>query len=138
MTARLTLKRDGGSTKSREETCIQFRQDREPTCKQLRRQRRTKPIGRREIGILSILHAMTTGVFFSQSWDRFRLPGEKPPANRRGCEQYTHKYSTYRVHSMITFHHANTRGSGAKLRIAHLCVPNTIVIHVPCLVLCRT
>ena len=28
------------------------------------------------------------------------------------CEQYTHKYSTYRVaHSMITFHHANTRGS---------------------------
>ena len=28
------------------------------------------------------------------------------------CEQYTHKYSTYRVgHSIITFHHANTRGS---------------------------
>ena len=34
------------------------------------------------------------------------------------CVHYTHKYSTYRVaHSMITFHHANTRGS-----IAHLCV----------------
>ena len=31
------------------------------------------------------------------------------------CEQYTHKYSTYRVaHSMITFHHANTRSSRLK------------------------
>ena len=43
------------------------------------------------------------------------------------------------LHSMITFHHANTRGSrAAKLRIAHLCVPKTIVIHVSCLVPCRT
>ena len=37
------------------------------------------------------------------------------------------------LHSMITFHHAKTRGSrAAKLRIAHLCVPKTFVIHVSC------
>ena len=42
------------------------------------------------------------------------------------------------LHSMITFHHANTRGSTAQLRIAHHCVPKTIVIHVSCLILCRT
>ena len=56
------------------------------------------------------------------------------------CEQCTHKYSTCRVaHSIITFHHANTRGSrAARLRIAHLCVPKTIVIHVSCLIPCRT
>ena len=42
------------------------------------------------------------------------------------------------LHSMITFHHVNTRGSRAgRLRIAHLCVLETIVIHVSCLVLCR-
>ena len=35
------------------------------------------------------------------------------------------------LHSMITFHHANTRGSRAgRLRNAHLCVPETIVINV--------
>ena len=46
------------------------------------------------------------------------------------CEQYTHTYSTYSVaHSIITFHHANTRVS----RIAHLCVFLIIVIHVSCL-----
>ena len=40
---------------------------------------------------------------------------------------------------MITLHHANTRGSrAARLRIAHLCVPKTIVIHVSCLIYCRT
>ena len=27
------------------------------------------------------------------------------------CEQYTHKYSTYRVAQQIAFHHAHTRGS---------------------------
>ena len=40
------------------------------------------------------------------------------------CGQYTHKYSTYRV--------------AQQLRIAHLCVPETIVIHVSCLAPCRT
>ena len=56
------------------------------------------------------------------------------------CEQYTHRYSTHRVaHSMITFHHANTRGSTAgRLRIAHLCVTKTIVTHASCLIPCRT
>ena len=34
------------------------------------------------------------------------------------------------LHSMITFHRANTRGSRAgRLRIAHLCVLNTIVLR---------
>ena len=43
------------------------------------------------------------------------------------------------LHSMITFHHANTRGArAAKLRFAHLCVHKTVVIHVSCLIPCRT
>ena len=43
------------------------------------------------------------------------------------------------LHSMITFHHANTRGSRTgRLRIAHLCVPKSIVILVSCLIRCRT
>ena len=57
-----------GSTDSRGETCTHLRQDRGQTCKQLRhrRQRGTKPSGRRAIGILSILQALTIGDF-SQS-----------------------------------------------------------------------
>ena len=40
---------------------------------------------------------------------------------------------------MITFHHANTLGSrAARLRIAHLLCHETIVIHVSCLLPCRT
>ena len=35
--------------------------------------------------------------FFLRVRKGFWLPGEIPPANRRVCEQYTHKYSTYRV-----------------------------------------
>ena len=43
------------------------------------------------------------------------------------------------LHSMITIHNANTRGSrAAKLRIADLCVPKTSVIHVSRLIPCRT
>ena len=38
------------------------------------------------------------------------------------------------LHSMITIHHANTGGS----RAARLKIPQTIVIHVSCLVPCRT
>ena len=47
----------------RKKTCRQLRQDRRPTRKQLRhrRQRGTQPSGRRAIGILSILQALTTG-----------------------------------------------------------------------------
>ena len=139
MTTWLTLKQVGGFTNSRGETCRQIRQDRRPTCKQLRhrRQRGTKPIGRRAIGILSILQAQTAGECFSKSQDRFQLPGEKPPANRRwGVNSTsTHKTRT-ELHSMIALHHANTRGSSS--RIAHLCVSKTKVIHVSCLVLGRT
>ena len=48
------------------------------------------------------------------------------------CEQYTHKYSTYRVaHSIITCHHANTRGSRQGFQV--FCVLKMIVIHVSCL-----
>ena len=43
------------------------------------------------------------------------------------------------LHSMITFHHVNTHGSRAgRLRIAHQCVPKTLIIHVLCLFPCRT
>ena len=78
-------KKAGGSTKSRRETFRQLRQDRGPTCQQLRHRRQigTKRTGRRTIGILSILQALTIGEFFSEL-GQFRLPGEKPPANRRG------------------------------------------------------
>ena len=49
-TTRLTLKQDGGSSKSRGETCRQLRHP---------RQTGIKPIGRRAIGILSILQGLT-------------------------------------------------------------------------------
>ena len=57
-----STKQVGGST-GRRETCRQLRQDRGPTCKQLRhrRQHGTKPSGRRAIGILCILQALTIG-----------------------------------------------------------------------------
>ena len=53
-------KQVGGSTKGRGETCRQIRQDHKPTCKQLRHRRQsgTKFIGRRAIGIFSILHGL--------------------------------------------------------------------------------
>ena len=73
--------------------------------------------------------------FFSES-DRFRLPGEKPPTNRWECEQYTHNTARTELHSITTFHHANTRGS--RSRIAHLGVLETMVIDVSCLISCRT
>ena len=114
MTTRLTLKQIEGSTTGRGETCRKLGQDRGPTCKQLRqrRQRGTKPIGRRAIGTLSILQALTTGIFL-----RVRTGF--------GCLE-TNTACTV-LHSMITFHHANTSGSrAAKLRIAHLCVPKKL------------
>ena len=56
------------AVQGRGETCRHLRQDGGPTCRQLRyrRQRGTKPIGRRAIGILSILLTLTTGEFFSE------------------------------------------------------------------------
>ena len=65
----VTLKQVVGSTRGRGETCRQLRQGRGPTCRQLRHRRQsgTKPTGRRAIGILSILQALTIGdIFFSQ------------------------------------------------------------------------
>ena len=75
----------------------------------------------------------TNGYFQGQKIDRillYRIPAvNSTPTNTARTE----------LHSMITFHHANTRGSRAgRLRIAHLCVPETIVIHVSCLIPCRT
>ena len=102
------------------ETCRQLRQDRGPTCKQLRhrRQRGTKPIGRRALGILSILQALTCGDFFSE------LRHVSVAWTTDGCVNST-PTNTARTEldSMIAFHHANTRGSrAAKLKIAHFCV----------------
>ena len=75
---------------------------------------------------------------FCQSSDWFRLPGENLQTTDRRCEQYTTNTARTELPSMITFHHANTRGSRAgRIRIAHLCVPKTIVIHVSCLIPCR-
>ena len=136
MTTWLTLKQVGGSTKGRGETCRQLRQDRGWTCKQLRhhRQRGTKPIGRRAIGILSILQALTTGDFFSEL-------GQVSVARRKNlqptdwvCEQYTHKYSTYRVaqHDHISSReHAwlKLQSSGLHIFVSF----KAIVIHVSCL-----
>ena len=140
-TTPLTRKQIGGSTDSRGETCRHLRQDRGPTCKKLRhhRQHGTKPSGRQTIGILSILQALTTGEFFSEL-------GQDTVAWRKTSSQPTRCVNSTptntartELHGMITFHHANTRGSrAARLRIAHLCVLRTIVIHVSCLVPCRT
>ena len=118
MTTQLTRKQVGGSTKGRGETCRQLRQDRGPTCKQLRhrRQHGTKPSGRRAIGILSILQALTTGDFFSQlaqvlvAW---RKTSSQPTGG--SCPKILKSTPTNtartQLHSMITFHHANTGGS---------------------------
>ena len=105
-----------------------------PTCKQLRHhnQRETKPCGRRGIGFLNILQALTTGDFFLRVRTVIGcLEKNLQPTDGR-CEQYTHKCSTYTVAQ----HHANGRGS--RKRIAHLCVPQTLVIHVSCRIPCRT
>ena len=76
-------------------------------------------------------------VIFLRSQDRFRLLGEKPPANRRRV--WTAHPQIQHVQSCTTWSHFITRGlRAAQLRIAHLCVPKTIVIHVSCLISCRT
>ena len=111
-----------------------LRQDRGSTCQKLRhrRQRGIKPSGRRAIGILSILQALTTGEFFL----RVRTGFGCCPTNRRVVWTVHTNTARTELHSITTFHHANRRGS--RLRIAHLCVPRTIVIHVSCLIPCRT
>ena len=105
MTSWLKLKQVGVSTNSRGETCRQIHQDRRPTCKQLRhrRQRGIKPIGRRAIGILSILQARRLVIFGGS-----------------GVVNSTRRNKARTEFSMITIHQANTRSSSS--RIAHLCV----------------
>ena len=77
----------------------QLRQGRGSTCRQLHhhRQRGTKPIGRRTIGILSILQALTTGEKFLRVGTGFGCLVKSLQTTDGRCEQYTHKYSTYRV-----------------------------------------
>ena len=64
--------------------------------------------------------------FFLRLRTGFGCLEKKPPANRRSEVWTVHPQITARtgLHSMITFHQANTRGSSS--RIAHLCVPETI------------
>ena len=83
----------------------------------------TKPSGRRAIRILSILQGPTTGDFFLRVRTGFGCL-EKTSSQPTGCVNSTPTISARtELHSTITFHHANTRGSrAAKLRIAHLCV----------------
>ena len=93
--------------------------------------RNTSPTGR-AIGILSILQVLTIGDFFSEQ-GHVSIAWKKTSSQPTGSVNSTPtKTARTELHSMITFHHANTRGSrAAKLRIAHHCVPKTIVIHVP-------
>ena len=85
--------------KGRLETCRQLRQGRRPTCRQLRHRHQsgTKPIGRRTIGILNILQALTIGDFFLRVRTGFGCLEKNLQPTDGGCEKYTHKYSTYRV-----------------------------------------
>ena len=85
-TTRLTLKQAGGSTKSRGETC-----------QQLRHRIGTKPSGGRAIGILSILQALTSVKIFLRVRTGFGCLEKNLQPTDGECEQYTHKYSTYRV-----------------------------------------
>ena len=136
----MTPKQVGGSTKGRGETCKLLRHRGQPADSFVIVVKvEPDPIGRRATGILSILEALTIGDFFSEL-------GQVPVAWRKTSKQPTGGVNSTptntartELHSMITFHHANTRGSrAAKFRIGHLCVPKTIVIHVSCLIPCRT
>ena len=68
------------------------------------------------LGIISILQGVT--IWFRLLGENSRTGGvNSTPANTARAE----------LHSMITFHHANSRGSRAgRLRIAHLCVPKQL------------
>ena len=125
-----TLAQTGGSKKSRGETCRQLRP---------RQQIGIETSGRRAIGIPSILHGLTIREFFRVRTsfgclEKNFQTNDGEEVNRTPLIQHVQMRTV-----MITFHHANTRGSRAsRLRIAHLYVPKTNVIHVSCLVPCRT
>ena len=55
-----------------------------PTCKQLRHHRQIGPNPVEDEQLNSQHSSSPDDWWFSQSLDRFELPGEKPPANRRG------------------------------------------------------
>ena len=93
-----------------------------------RRQSGTKLIVRRA-------KALTIGEFFSELGQvsvAWRKTSSQPTGGVNSTPTNTARTE---LHSMITFHHANTRGSRAgRLRIAHLCVLRIIVIHMSCFI----
>ena len=79
------------------------------------------PLEDEQLGIFFILQALTICDFID-SWDKFRLLGEKPPANRRGVSSTPTQTAFSELHSTILLQNASTRGSrAAKLSI--VCVP---------------
>ena len=110
----LTPKPDGGSTNSRGETCRQLRH---------RHRSGIESIGRRAVGILSILQDLTICEFFLRVRAGLGCLEKNLQPTGGGVNSTPTNTTRTELHSMITFHHANTRGSrAAKLRIAHLCV----------------
>ena len=69
----------------------------------------------------------------SPSLDDWRKTSSQPTGGVNSTPTNTARTE---LHSIIIFHHGNTRGS--RLRIAHLRVLETIAIHVSCLNPCRT
>ena len=141
MTSWLTLKQVGGSTKGRGETCRQIRQDRRPTCKQLRhrRQRGTKPIGRRAIGVLSILQGLTICNIFLRVRTSFGcLEKNLQPTDGRWPVHPQIQHKLQHVQSCTAWSHFITRTRVAQAQWLHIFVSTTFVIHVSSLVLSRT
>ena len=136
-TSRLTLKQAGGSAKSRGETC-RLRP---------RQQIGTVTIGRREVGIPSILHGLTIRENVSSILDQFRLTEINFTTTDEKCEQNTHLNSMYRCAQCLTTYteqndHISSRehawlNSAQAQGCTHWCL-KTIVIHVLCLVPYRT
>ena len=116
MTTRLTPKQVGGSTKGRGPTCRQHRH---------RRQSGTKnPLEDDQLEFSAFFKPWRV-VIVLRVRDRFRLFGEHTSSQPTGGVNSAPTNTTRtELHSMITFHHANTRGSRAgRLRTAHLLCP---------------
>ena len=98
--------------KGSRENCRQLRRDRGPICRQLRHRRQSGTKTPWKTSNWNSQHSSSP-----DDWSFFSESGQVSVALEKNlhptdgeCEQYTHKYSTYRVaHSMITFHHASTR-----------------------------
>ena len=117
------------------------RHDRGATCKQLRhrRQHETKPVEDEQLEY-SVLFTPWRLVNFFLRVRTVSVDWRKNNRQSTGSVNSTPTNTAHvELHSMITLNHPNTRGSRAgRLRIAHLCVPQTVAIHVSCLLLCRT